>query len=61
MQSQQRASASREAGKFDKEIAPMTTIMKMVDKNSGTESQKEVTVAQDEGIRPDTTMKAFRR
>ena len=28
----------------------------MVDKNSGTESQKEVTVAQDEGIRPDTTI-----
>ena len=56
VQSQQRASASREAGKFDKEIAPITTIMKMVDKNSGTESQKEVTVAQDEGIRPDTTI-----
>ena len=56
VQSQQRASASREAGKFDKEITPMTTIMKMVDKNSGTESQKEVTVAQDEGIRPDTTI-----
>ena len=56
VQSQQRASASREAGKFDKEIAPMTTIMKMVDKNSGNESQKEVTVAQDEGIRPDTTI-----
>ncbi len=56
VQSQQRASASREAGKFDKEIVPMTTIMKMVDKNSGTESQKEVTVAQDEGIRPDTTI-----
>ena len=56
VQSQQRASASREAGKFDKEIAPMTTIMKIVDKNSGNESQKEVTVAQDEGIRPDTTI-----
>ena len=56
VQSQQRASASREAGKFDKEIAPMTTIMKVVDKNSGAESQKEVTVAQDEGIRPDTTI-----
>ena len=56
VQSQQRASVSREAGKFDKEIAPMTTIMKVVDKNSGAESQKEVTVAQDEGIRPDTTI-----
>lgn len=58
-QSQQRASASREAGKFDHEIAPMTTIMKVVDKNSGSESHKEVTVAQDEGIRPDTTIEGL--
>lgn len=58
-QSQQRASASREAGKFDHEIAPMTTIMKVVDKNTGSESQKEVTVAQDEGIRPDTTIEGL--
>lgn len=56
VQSQQRASASREAGKFDEEIAPMTTIMKVVDKNSGAESEKEVTVTHDEGIRPDTTI-----
>ncbi len=56
VQSQQKASDSRDAGKFDKEIAPMTTIMKVVDKNSGAESEKEVTVALDEGIRPDTTI-----
>ena len=56
VQSQQKASDSRDAGKFDEEIAPMTTIMKVVDKNSGAESEKEVTVALDEGIRPDTTI-----
>ena len=55
VESQRRATAARDAGKFDDEIAPMTTTMKVVDKNSGAESIKEVTVAQDEGIRADTT------
>jgi acetyl-CoA C-acetyltransferase len=33
----------------------MTTKMKVVDKNTGTETVKPVTVEHDEGIRPDTT------
>ena len=33
----------------------MTTTMKIVDKDTGAESTKEVTVSQDEGIRPNTT------
>jgi acetyl-CoA C-acetyltransferase len=53
--SQQRAAAARAAGKFDAEIVPMTTKMKVVDKATGAESVQEVTVSQDEGIRPDTT------
>ncbi len=53
--SQQRAAAARAAGKFDDEIAPIATRMKLVDKETGRESVKEVTVSQDEGIRPDTT------
>jgi acetyl-CoA C-acetyltransferase len=55
VRSQQRAAAARDAGKFNAEIAPMTTTMKVVDKATGAESTKDVTVAQDEGIRPDTT------
>jgi acetyl-CoA C-acetyltransferase len=55
VRSQQRAAAARDAGRFDAEIVPMTTRMKVVDKASGAESIREVTVAQDEGIRPDTT------
>ena len=50
-----RATAARAEGKFDDEIVPMTTTMKIVDKDTGAESTKEVTVSQDEGIRPDTT------
>ena len=55
VRSQQRAAAAREACRFSDEIAPMTTTMKIVDKVTGAESMKEVTVAQDEGIRADTT------
>jgi acetyl-CoA C-acetyltransferase len=55
VRSQQRAAAARDAGKFDDEIVPMTTTMKVVDKATGAESIKTVTVSQDEGIRADTT------
>ena len=55
VRSQQRAAAARAAGKFDDEIAAMKTTMKVVDKATGAESTKAVTVAQDEGIRADTT------
>ncbi|HTO43871.1 MAG TPA: acetyl-CoA C-acyltransferase [Burkholderiales bacterium] len=53
--SQLKAARSRAEGKFKAEIAPISTTMKVVDKNTGAESLKEVTVADDEGIRPDTT------
>jgi acetyl-CoA C-acetyltransferase len=55
VRSQLRAAAARAAGKFNDEIVPMTTTMKVVDKATGAESTKVVTVAQDEGIRADTT------
>ena len=53
--SQQRAAAARSAGKTKDEIVPISTTMKIVDKNTGQESTKQVTAAEDEGIRPDTT------
>ncbi len=55
VRSQQRAAAARDAGKFNDEIAAMQTTMKVVDKATGAESTKDVTVSQDEGIRADTT------
>jgi acetyl-CoA C-acetyltransferase len=55
VRSQQRAAKARAEGKFKDEIAPITTKMKVVDKNTGTETMKEVTAAEDEGIRADTT------
>jgi acetyl-CoA C-acetyltransferase len=53
--SQQKAAKARAEGKFNDEIVPITTKMKVVDKTTGTETMKEVTASQDEGIRPDTT------
>jgi len=55
VESQRRAAAARDAGRFTDEIVPITTTMKIVDKETGAESIKEVTVKQDEGIRADTT------
>jgi acetyl-CoA C-acetyltransferase len=56
VQSQQRAAKARAEGKFKDEIVPITTKMKVVDKNTGTETMKEVSAAEDEGIRADTTL-----
>ncbi|HEU5437120.1 MAG TPA: acetyl-CoA C-acyltransferase [Telluria sp.] len=56
VQSQQRASEARANGRFDREIVPMTTIMGVADKASGSLLTREVTVSSDEGIREDTTL-----
>jgi acetyl-CoA C-acetyltransferase len=53
--SQLRAAAAREAGRFREEIAPMTTVMGVADKTTGMLMTKQVTVSEDEGIRADTT------
>jgi len=55
VQSQQRAAKARAEGRFKDEIVPITTKMKVVDKNTAAETVREVTAAEDEGIRPDTT------
>ena len=55
VQSQQRAAKARAEGRFKDEIVPITTKMKVLDKNTGQETLREVTAAEDEGIRPDTT------
>src|SRR5512135_1817464 len=55
VESQLRAAKSRAEGKFKDEIVPITTKMKVVDKATGAETMKEITVEHDEGIRADTT------
>jgi len=58
VRSQQRAAAAQAAGKFQDEIVPFTTVMAVADKESGRLFTKEVTLATDEGIRPETTYEA---
>ncbi|MBI2059289.1 MAG: acetyl-CoA C-acyltransferase [Nitrospirae bacterium] len=55
-QSQQRTAAAQAAGKYKDEIVPFTTTMLVKDKNTGAESNQEVTLSKDEGNRPDTVL-----
>ncbi|MFB9992548.1 acetyl-CoA C-acyltransferase [Deinococcus oregonensis] len=57
--SQQRTAAAQRNGLFDAEIVPMTASMKVQDKATGEISNHEVTVAQDEGNRPETTLEGL--
>ncbi|MGH7279025.1 MAG: acetyl-CoA C-acyltransferase [Candidatus Rokuibacteriota bacterium] len=55
LSSQQRTAAGQRAGRFDKEIVPLTTKKIVQDKATGDTRLDEVTLKQDEGNRPDTT------
>ena len=55
LESQRRVIAARNAGKFDAEIAPITTRMAILDKQTKEVSYSEVEISHDEGPRPDTT------
>ncbi|MFZ9395827.1 MAG: acetyl-CoA C-acyltransferase [Erythrobacter sp.] len=59
LQSQQRTAAGQAAGKFDDEIVPVTTTMKVQNKETGEISDVEVTIAKDEGNRADTTLEGL--
>ncbi|WP_299280811.1 acetyl-CoA C-acyltransferase [uncultured Tateyamaria sp.] len=54
VQSQERTAAAQEAGKFDDEIVPLSTVMKVQDRETKEISDHEITVAKDEGNRPGT-------
>ncbi|MBX3605836.1 MAG: acetyl-CoA C-acyltransferase [Piscinibacter sp.] len=56
-ESQQKACAAQEAGKFKDEIVPVTVLAGVADAALGLRT-KEVTVSADEGLRPGTTYEA---
>jgi acetyl-CoA C-acetyltransferase len=60
LHSQQRTAAAQKAGRFDAEIVPLATTMRIEDKASGATSVREVRLERDEGNRPDTTLQALR-
>jgi acetyl-CoA C-acetyltransferase/acetyl-CoA acyltransferase len=55
LESQRRTAAAQQGGRFNDELAPIKTKMAVMDKATGTVSYKDVTLATDEGPRPDTT------
>jgi acetyl-CoA C-acetyltransferase len=57
--SQQRTAAAQKAGRFDREIVPMTVTKLVQDKNTGQTSEQQVTLSQDEGNRPETSLEGL--
>lgn len=57
--SQQRVAAAQEKGLFDDEIVPLETTKIVVDKATGEKREERVTLTQDEGNRPSTTLESL--
>src|SRR3954452_8152892 len=55
LESQRRTAAAQQGGKFNDELAPISTRMGVADKATGEISFKDVTLSKDEGPRPDTS------
>ncbi|CEI51926.1 3-ketoacyl-CoA thiolase @ Acetyl-CoA acetyltransferase [Acinetobacter bereziniae] len=59
LESQLRTARAQSAGIFNNEIVPVTTQMMVTDKATGISSLKEITLSQDEGNRPSTTLESL--
>ena len=59
LESQKRMAAAQQAGKFEDEIVPVRTRMKVVDKVTKAESFVDYVVDRDECNRPDTTLEGL--
>jgi acetyl-CoA C-acetyltransferase len=59
LQSQQRTAAAMQAGRFDAEIIPVTTVWAKTDKATGATVEETVTLTADEGPRAGTTLEAL--
>ena len=59
LESQRRTAAAQAAGAFDDEIVPVEARMAVVDKATGAVDYRHVTLARDEGNRPDTTLEGL--
>jgi acetyl-CoA C-acetyltransferase len=59
LSSQQRTARAQAEGRFDAEIVPITTTMLVEDKATGQISPRPLTLARDEGNRPDTRLQGL--
>jgi acetyl-CoA acetyltransferase family protein len=55
LESQRRTAAAQQGGRFNEEIVPVETEMVVTDKATGATRKQKITLAKDEGNRPDTT------
>jgi acetyl-CoA C-acetyltransferase len=55
LESQRRTAAAQQGGRFNDELAPISTRMGIADKVTGEISFKDITLSKDEGPRPDTS------
>jgi acetyl-CoA C-acetyltransferase len=59
LQSQQRTAAAQREGRFADEIVPITVSKQLFDKEGKPTERQTVTLAQDEGNRPDTSLESL--
>ena len=59
LQSQMRTAAAQQAGKFNDEIMPMTSIKMVTNKETKEVTEEEVTLDKDEGNRPSTNLEGL--
>jgi len=59
LESQRRTAAAKAAGRLDVELVPISTTMAVADKATNTISYKAVTLSEDEGNRPSTTLESL--
>ena len=59
LQSQMRMAAAQQAGRLDDEIVPLETVKIVTDKETGESHEETVTLEQDEGNRPSTSLEGL--
>jgi acetyl-CoA C-acetyltransferase len=60
LESQRRVAAAQRDGRFDAEIVPIATSMKVIDRETKAVSYRDATMSVDEGPRADTTIEVLR-
>ena len=60
LESQRRTAAAQQAGRFDQEIVPFSTVKVTTDRKTGETTSETVELQKDEGNRPDTTLDGLR-
>jgi acetyl-CoA C-acetyltransferase len=59
VESHRRTAAAQAEGRFDAEIVPMASVMKVKDRETGAVSDRAVTLEADEGVRPQTNFEGL--